>query len=325
MRPEISVIICTYNRAQNLKKCLAGLTEQTWDDLEVIIIDGGADDKTASVISQFSKKLKLTKIVYKSSQLARARDRGWRKAKGEIVSWIDDDVVASKNWAKSIVEILKNHPEVGGVSGPTIVPHRFLENRDVFFFYRQSGFLSLLAKFWNNFFLEGGQYQVGKIFRSGAWSPGSNFPQSLKIKGILDVDFLEACNMSLRKKLVAQVGGFDLSFAGVAEWSELDLAAKVKKLGYRLVFSPKVLVHHYISCSGVYPRRALAKQRMENFLKYYFRHVFKLRLDYLIKFLPYLFFLNIYWLYKAAKTRNPNWLNGLAGSFTGLKYFYERK
>lgn len=321
MKAKLSVIICTYNRAQNLKKCLASLAKQTLANLEVIIVDGGSTDNTQNIVSQYSQKLNLTKIVCRSHELAKTRDRGWRKAKAGLVAWIDDDVVASKNWAESIVAIFTTHPEIGGISGPTIVPRQLIKNRDVFTFYHSGGIWALLGKFWEKFFLEGQKYEVGKIFKSGTWSPGSNFSQSLRVKNILDVDYLEACNMSLRKKLVSRVGGFDQSFAGVGEWSELDLAAKVKKLGSRLVFSPQVLVHHYLSQSGVYPRRVHSKQRMENFLRYYFRHIFKLKPDYLLKFSAYLGFLNLYWIYKAIGSRNINWLGGCWGTVTGLLKF----
>lgn len=319
MKPSLSIIICTYNRAQNLAACLESLTKQTFADFEVVIIDGGSEDNTSKVISEYAKRLIVKKIVFQEKELARARDRGWREAQGEFVSFIDDDVVASPNWAKSVMEIFDNNPDVGGVSGPTIVPKELLKKRDIFLFYTHKGFTGLLGKFWNDFFLEGKMYEVGKIFKSGAWSPGSNFPQSLKIKGLRDVDYLEACNMSLRRKLIEEVNGFDYGFAGTAEWSEPDLAMRIRKLGHRLVFSSKVRVDHNISQKGVYSRRTRAKQRMENFLRFYFHHIFKFRADYLFKFLTYVLFLNLYWGYKALTTKNIDWLSGWVGTITGLK------
>ncbi|PJE68822.1 hypothetical protein COU96_02850 [Candidatus Shapirobacteria bacterium CG10_big_fil_rev_8_21_14_0_10_38_14] len=325
MKPKLSVIICTFNRAGSLKNCLDSLSQQIFSDFEVIIIDGGSTDNTPKIISKYSRKLKIKKIIYKSKELVRARDKGWREAQGKLVAWVDDDVTLDKDWAKSIVEIFNKNQDIGGVSGPTIIKDELLKKRDVFFFYGQKGIMGLLEKFWNNFFLEGGKYEVGRIFKSGAWSPGSNFPSSLKIKGLKEVDYLEACNMTLRKNLLAKVGGFDYDYRGVAEWSELDLAMRIKKLGYRLVFSSKARVNHNISQSGVYSRRTHAKQRMENFLKFYFHHIFKPRPDYLLKFLAYIFFLNFYWGCKAITTKNVNWLGGWLGTITGLKYFYGKK
>lgn len=312
------MVICTFNRASHLQNCLKSLTEQSFPNFEVIIIDGGSTDQTLQIISAFSKRLKIKKIIFPEKQLARVRDLGWQKARAELVAWIDDDVTVSQNWAKTIIATFEQNPNIGGVSGPTVVPKSLLKNRDIFFLYNKNGLAGLLGKFWNHFFLEGQKYEVGRIFKSGAWSPGSNFPSSLRIKGLKEVDYLEACNMTLRKDLISKVGGFDLSYQKIGEWSELDLAMRVKELGYRLIFSPKVRVNHHIAQTGVYPRRTQAKERMENFLKFYFRHIFKPQPDYLLKFLIYLLFLNFYWTYKAVASKNFSWLSGWWGTVAGL-------
>ena len=318
MRIKLSVIICTFNRAARLNKCLNSLTKQTFSAFEVIIIDGGSSDNSNIVINKYKKLLKVRKFIFSEKELARARDLGWRKARGKYIAWIDDDVTVTPQWAGEIAATLDKNPKVGGVSGPTIIPVKFLNNRDVFSFYHKSGAWVIVGKIWEKFFLEGKKYEVGKILKSGAWTPGSNFKASLKIKGLKDVDYLEACNMALRKNLVITVNGFDFKYGGVGEWSEIDLAARIKNLGFRLVFNPKAIVHHYISQSGVYKRRTFAKQRMENFLKFYFRHVFKFRYDYILKFFSYLLFLNSYWTYKAITTGNINWASGWIGTATGM-------
>lgn len=320
MNVKLSVIIATFNRDYSLQKCLISLSQQSFSLFEIIIVDGGSTDNTRQIVDQFAKKLTIKFVVDRRQGLAQARDRGWREARGKYVAWIDDDVVVARDWAAAIVATLdkKGNENIGGVSGPTIVPVKLLANRDVFSFYHARGLMGILGKFWNTFFLEGKQYEVGKILKSGAWTPGSNFKTSLQIKGLKEVDYLEACNMVLRKKLVEKAGGFDFNYKGIGEWSELDLAMKVRELGYRLVFNSKVRVDHYISQGGVYPRRTHARQRMENFLKFYCRHIFRWRFDYLFKFLTYLLFLNLYWGYKAVATKNLDWLGGLWGTISGV-------
>ncbi|MDZ7587055.1 MAG: glycosyltransferase [Patescibacteria group bacterium] len=237
---KLSVIICTKGRPKSFKQTVKSLKAQSFKDWEMIVI--------------------------KESPLSKARDLGWRKAKGEIVSWIDDDVILDKNWAKNLVEIFEKNKDVGGVSGPTLVPEKLFKNRLVFWWYGKTNWP---AKLWVKLMLDNQPFKVGKITKIGWWSPGSNFKQCLKLKSLQAVDYLEACNMSLRRELVERVGGFDLKFKGTSEWCEVDLAMRVKKLGYRLVWSKQVKLEHHVSRSGVFIKRKNWLERINNYL--YFR------------------------------------------------------
>ncbi|MFH1280249.1 MAG: hypothetical protein ABII08_01390, partial [Candidatus Beckwithbacteria bacterium] len=106
------------------------------------------------------------------------------------------------------------------------------------------------------------------IYSNGWWSPGSNFKSCLKMKGLWEVDYLEACNMALRRDLVKKVGGFDKGYKGTAEWCELDLAMRVKELGYRLVWHRGVRLKHEVSRAGVYMDRRNIPERVKNYLKF---------------------------------------------------------
>lgn len=241
---KLSVVICTSGRPESLKKCLQSLKQQSFKDFEI--------------------------LVMRESPLVKARDLGWRKAKGEIVAWIDDDVVVDKNWAKNLIKVFQDHPEAGGVSGPTIVPENLLKNRLVFWWYGKKNWP---AKLWMKFVLDNQPLAVGKITKIGWWSPGSNFKQCLKLKGLQEVDYLEACNMALRRDLVKKVGGFDLNYKGTSEWCELDLAMRIKRLGYRLVWSREVKVEHHVSRMGVFIKRRNWGERIKNYLKFRKRHL----------------------------------------------------
>lgn len=318
MRPKLSVVICTYNRAESLARTLQSLVAQTNKEFEVVIIDGVSSDETGKVVRSFAKKLSVEIFGLEEKALAKARDLGWRKAKADIVSWIDDDVVVSHTWVENILRLMKDKA-IGGVSGPTIIPTTSIGKRDVFSFYNAKGIKKWAGVLWDKIFLEDGRYKVGRIFRSGAWSPGSNFERCLKLPDMVEVDYLEACNMSIRRKLVENVGGYDFAYGGVAEWCELDLAQKVKRAGYKLIFSPSIRVDHNVSVGGIFSKRTGAKSRMENFLRYYFRYIYQPKWGHLWRFSLYILFLDGYWVFKAIKSGNPNWLGGLIGTMTGFR------
>lgn len=85
---KISVIIPTYNEENHISECLDSLSTQTYQDYEIIVVDDGSTDKTASIIK--SKKVKM----YSQEHLGAgpARNLGSKNAKGEILVFIDADM-----------------------------------------------------------------------------------------------------------------------------------------------------------------------------------------------------------------------------------------
>ena len=58
LKPKLSVVICTFNRAESLRECLESLSKQNFVNFEVVIIDGNSTNQTSSVINDYSPKLK---------------------------------------------------------------------------------------------------------------------------------------------------------------------------------------------------------------------------------------------------------------------------
>lgn len=320
-RPKVSIVIPTYNRRMSLKGCLDSLIKQTYRNFEVIVVDGGSTDSTRELVYEYSLKLPIIFSVQKGGLVLKMNE-GLRISRGEIVIRTDDDVIADSNWLWEIVNTFAVSQNVGGVTGPTIIPEDRLQNRDVFTFLRKfadEGLLWELARsIYIKIFLEGKPHYVGRVFKSGAWAPGSNFPTSANIKNLVDVDTLEACNMALRKSLIEKVHGFDDTYRTLAEWSEVDLCFRIRKLGYKLIFNPKAVVFHMVSHAGIFIERTHAYDRMVNFIHFYLNHIKPNTLDKALRFGLYLVFLNCYWMYKFARSGNPDYLTGVSGTIAGL-------
>lgn len=105
----VSVVICTYNRAQSLRRALSSLAamdvpaDLPW---EVIVVDNRSRDATREVAQTFARTSPLQmRYVFEGEQgLNRARNRGVKEATGDILSFLDDDVVVTTNW---LVEVKK--------------------------------------------------------------------------------------------------------------------------------------------------------------------------------------------------------------------------
>lgn len=90
--PKVSVIIPTYNRGNQLRICLKSLQEQSFKNFEVIVCDDGSTDNTPEVIEEFKDLLDLEYIQdVNFGGPARPRNNGLKKAKGEIIAFLDSD------------------------------------------------------------------------------------------------------------------------------------------------------------------------------------------------------------------------------------------
>ena len=94
----VSVIIATKNREESLKKCLRALYNNNLRGVEILVVDSGDRDNSAL----FSRGKKVKYFHFESESLAEARDFGWRKARGEIVVFMDADCVAPSDWLSRI-------------------------------------------------------------------------------------------------------------------------------------------------------------------------------------------------------------------------------
>lgn len=117
----ISVVICTYNRAELLKGCLDSLAAQTADPstFEVLVIDNNSNDGTYQVVEGYKRLSNLRLLREEKQGLSHARNRGIQEAKGDYIAYLDDDVLVPPEWLKILTNlILINQPSLDGLGGP---------------------------------------------------------------------------------------------------------------------------------------------------------------------------------------------------------------
>ena len=96
MKPKISVIVPAYNVAPWIGRCLDSILAQSYDDLEIIVIDDGSTDDTGKIIDQYAARDgRILAIHQPNGGLVAAREVGIAKAAGEYVTFVDadDDIV----------------------------------------------------------------------------------------------------------------------------------------------------------------------------------------------------------------------------------------
>jgi glycosyltransferase involved in cell wall biosynthesis len=106
-RPTLSVIICTYNRADKLANCLDALRKTVppihWD-WELLVVDNNSSDRTQELVGALLGSGALpVRYVFEAEQgLCAARNRGLAEARGDVVAFTDDDCLVDANWLQAI-------------------------------------------------------------------------------------------------------------------------------------------------------------------------------------------------------------------------------
>jgi GT2 family glycosyltransferase len=116
--PRVSVIVCTFNRAKALEKCLGALAGQAppAGGMEIIVVDDGSTDDTPQVCRRLAERMPAVRCVrFETNQgMGKGRNLGTRTARGELLLFIDDDCTPSRDWALRLTEALEHHPVVAG-------------------------------------------------------------------------------------------------------------------------------------------------------------------------------------------------------------------
>lgn len=87
----VSVIIAAYNEEKNIERCVLSILNQSYKNIEIIVIDDGSVDKTWDILQNLHKKYNIQNIKQKNMGVASARNRGIQEAKGEWISFCDAD------------------------------------------------------------------------------------------------------------------------------------------------------------------------------------------------------------------------------------------
>jgi len=204
---RISVVAPTYNRQESLRQTLAALLDQSYADYEIIVADDGSTDGAAERLACLPgvRWLRLN-----HGGPAAARNAGILAAAGEIIAFTDDDCRPPADWLARLADGYARYPQVAGVGGYLRAPAE-VERR------------SVLARYdW----LLNRQYGVGEE----------------EVLAGFDCPAGGTGNMSYRRAVLEEVGGFDESFP-MAAGEDADLKWRICQAGHQLLYAPVGVDH----------------------------------------------------------------------------------
>lgn len=107
--PLVSVLLPIYNVEKYIKRCLDSVLAQTYQNLEIIVVDDGTPDRAGKIADQYAKKDKRITVVHKENGgLASTRNAGLDLAHGEYVVFIDSDDVVAPTFIEYMVGLIEN-------------------------------------------------------------------------------------------------------------------------------------------------------------------------------------------------------------------------
>jgi GT2 family glycosyltransferase/membrane protein implicated in regulation of membrane protease activity len=115
--PRTSVVVCSYNGAATIGACCEALAALDYPDYEVIVVDDGSSDATATIAAEYGFRV----IRTDNRGLSSARNTGWQHATGEIVAYTDDDAAPDPDWLRHLARSMRDGAHAG-VGGPNVPP-----------------------------------------------------------------------------------------------------------------------------------------------------------------------------------------------------------
>lgn len=219
---NVSVILCTYNRYHSLAKALESVAvSQLADSVswEVLVVDNNSNDGTRNVAEEFCRRYpERFRYMFEPQQgKSYALNTGIREARGQILAFMDDDVVVDANWLRNLTSVFQDG-QWAGVGGRILPEHTFTPPT------------------WLSF---EGKYALA--------------PLAIFDLGSIPEELAEApfgTNMAFRKEVFEKVGGFrtDLGPRPGSETrsEDMEFGYRVLGAGERLWYEPSAIVYHSI-------------------------------------------------------------------------------
>lgn len=253
---QVSVIIPTYNRVDDLSACLKSVDRQTSLPKEVIIVDDSDTSEVQHYIESLQDKFTKNGVSLKyirntaGKSLTIARNVGIQNANSEIILFLDDDVVLDTNYIKEILFIYVQIPSAVGVQG--LITHLPKTNFIV----------SLLNRF---FYLGHNEELRGRVLSSTSCT----YPSVQEgYRSPVPCEWLSGCNQSYRKEVFLRLQ-FDENLKKYSYKEDVDLSYRVFKSWPRsLYLAPAAKCVHNVSTAGRLPKKA--RIEMEEIYTLYF-------------------------------------------------------
>lgn len=224
--PPMTIAICTKDRPEGVKRLLTSLRGQHSAlppgsaGLDILLVDNAPSDELTRQLADSTPGIRYVREARPGLNFA--RNRALREARGELLAFLDDDVIVDQHWAAGLANAFADNPDAAAFTGQ-VLPME-LETEAQIVFERRGGFRRGFER-----------------IRFGPVHPGNPlYPGGAGIFGA-------GANMAFRTQTLLSLGGFDEALdtgAAVPGGGDLDIFYRVIRAGHALVYEPCFMVFH---------------------------------------------------------------------------------
>lgn len=110
MNDLVSVIVPIYNIEKYIDRCIKSIVDQTYDNIEVLLVVDGATDNSLNICKSWAKKDKRIRVIYQENGgVSSARNHGIKESKGEYITFVDGDDYIANQMIENLIEGIKNN------------------------------------------------------------------------------------------------------------------------------------------------------------------------------------------------------------------------
>ena len=219
VRPEypaesglVTVIIPTYNRAREVATAIESALAQTYQNIELVVVDDGSTDDTRDVVARYGPRVRY--FFQRNAGVSAARNLAMRQARGEFLAFLDSDDVWKPWRIESQVTALRRNPEAGiaWTDMTAVDDHgRIIDERHLRVMYAAHGKVDIEVALRQVDTLGGLTVHAPTEYASAAVRLGDLFSE------ILLGNLLHTSTVLVRRDWVERVGGFDPTFVRAGE------------------------------------------------------------------------------------------------------------
>jgi GT2 family glycosyltransferase len=216
----VSVVVATIGRGRLLIQTVEGLLENDYPSFEVVVVDQTKKPEPDVIRFMEQNSARVTYIHRRQPGLPDARNAGVAAARGDVILFVDDDVIVDRTLIAAHAGAYATDG-VGGVAGRVLAAAGLAETAE-----QKPSHIAKIRFF-------------GLVIRD-------HFDADIRTAA----DHVRGCNMSFLRQAIDRAGGFDARFGGSAHLEETDLACRVRAMGHRLVFEPTASLVHILEPAG---------------------------------------------------------------------------